>query len=423
VDEFPETPRRELVLPRAFYVVAGVAAGAYLLYSLRSVLTPLFLAFGIAYVLDPLIDRLEAARLPRPAGIAIVLFTGLGFVAAFIALVLPVLAGEVAAVASELPGKIAALVASADPWLSSHGVKVPHTTTEWVERLGANANALASSVLAPAGGLLSAVLSGTFSMAGSVVAALVVPVLAVYFLNDFDRITAGVRNLLPRRYRGVVTDYAREIDAVLGHFIRGQLAVMAIVACLYGISYAVLGVRLAIVIGVLSGLLSFIPYLGSAFALASGLLMSLLGGFNPGQLVGVVVAYAVVQALEGFVIQPRVMGKTVGLPEMWVLVALFIGGQIFGFLGVLLAVPAAAVAKIFVSRAVDLYHESDLYRDGPASLRSIPPAEPLGSPAIVRTTPISASGAEPKAASSPGSPYETPLAGSVLPPKSEPPKS
>lgn len=423
-------------------MVLGVLASGYLLYAARSVLTPLFLAFAIAYVLDPVIDRFEAWKIPRPAGIAIVLLLLLGSIAAFVALVLPVVASDVAAVASELPKKISGLIASADPWLTAHGVKVPHTTTEWMERLSANASDVATSMLAPAGGILSAVVSGGFSMAGSVVAALVVPVLSIYFLNDFDRITAGIRKHLPRRYRRVVVEYAQEIDAALSHFLRGQLTVMAIMAVLYGGCYAILGVRLALPIGLISGTLSFIPYLGSAFALTSGVTMSLLGGFNPGQLVGVVVAYAIVQTLEGFVIAPRVMGKTVGLPEMWVLIALFVGGEIFGFLGVLLAVPAAAVIKIFLTRAVDIYHESDLYLDGPASLRSIPPAEPFrGSsappprtssppdrssipPSVPRSAPSAASpprepGSTPSATATPQSAFQTPLTGSVVPPRKD----
>lgn len=407
-----ETPRREIAFPREFYVVLGVAATGYLVYAARSVLTPLFLAFAIAYVLDPVIDRFEAWKIPRPAGIAIVLLGLLGLVAAFVALVLPVVASDVATVASELPSKIAALMASADPWLTAHGVKVPHTTTEWMERLGANANAVASSMLAPAGGILSAVVSGGFSLAGSVVAALVVPVLAVYLLNDFDRITAAIRGHLPRRYRRVITEYAKEIDAALSHFLRGQLTVMGIMAVLYGTAYAVLGVRLALPIGLISGTLSFIPYLGSAFALSSGLLMSLLSGFNPGQLAGVVIAYAIVQTLEGFVIAPRVMGKTVGLPEMWVLIALFVGGEIFGFLGVLLAVPTAAVIKIFLARAVDIYHESDLYLEGPASLRSIPPAEPYrpsaAPPSAPSAAPPPAAGSSPSATATPQSTFKPP---------------
>ena len=421
-----ETPRREIALPREFYVVLGVAATGYLLYALRSVLTPLFLAFAIAYMLDPVIDRFEAWKIPRPAGIAIVLLGLIGSVATFVALVLPVVASDVATVASELPGKISALITSADPWLTAHGIKVPHTTTEWMERLGANANDSVTSMLAPAGGILTALVAGGYSMMGSVVAALVVPVLSIYLLNDFDRITAAVRSHLPRRYRRVITEYAREIDGALSHFLRGQLTVMAIMAVLYGTAYAILGVRLALPIGLISGTLSFIPYLGSAFALTSGVSMSLLGGFHPGQLLGVVVAYAIVQTLEGFVIAPRVMGKTVGLPEMWVLIALFVGGEIFGFLGVLLAVPTAAVIKIFLARAVDMYHESDLYLEGPASLRSIPPAEPYRpstAPSSPSNPPPPVARSAPSATATPQSAFKTPLAGSVMPPrKSDPPK-
>lgn len=420
-----ETPRREIALPREFYVVLGVAATGYVIYALRSVLTPLFLAFAIAYVLDPVIDRFETWKIPRPAGIAIVLLGTLGSLATFIALVLPDVASDVATVASELPRKIAALIASAEPWLTAHGIKVPHTTTEWMERLGANADSMASSMLAPAGGILSAVVSGGFSVIGSVVAALVVPVLSIYLLNDFDRITAAVRGHLPRRYRRVIIEYAREIDAALSHFLRGQLTVMAIMAVLYGTAYSILGVRLALPIGLISGTLSFIPYLGSAFALSSGLLMSLLGGFQPGQLIGVVIAYAIVQTLEGFVIAPRVMGKSVGLPDMWVLIALFVGGEVFGFLGVLLAVPTAAVIKIFLARAVDIYHESELYLEGPASLRSIPPAEPVRSSSTPPSSPSSPPppAAPPSATATPQSLFQTPLTGTLAPGRrSEPPK-
>jgi predicted PurR-regulated permease PerM len=182
--------------------------------------------------------------------------------------------------------------------------------------------------------------------------------------------TAGLRELIPLRWRATVTSYAEEIDQILSHFLRGQLTVMGILAVLYGGAYALLGVRLAVPIGIAAGILNFIPYLGGAFALAAGVLMSLLDGWHLGQLVGVVLAYTVVQALEGFVITPRIVGKTVGLAEIWVLVALFVGGEIFGFLGVLLAVPAAAVAKIFVAHAVQYYRTTELYLETPP--KSVP---------------------------------------------------
>ena len=364
-----DTPRREIVLPRGVYIVGAILITGYIMYWLRGILTPILLAFLIAYVLGPIVDQLEAWRVPRPVAIALVLAMVLGVFALFLALVLPSIATEVAGVIQELPRQLANLWARIGPWLEQRGVAIPHSTTELIEQLSGYVSTVASSILAPARSVLTTLMGGTLSVIGSVFAAVVVLVLAVYLLNDFDRILAGVRELLPLRWRATVTNYAEEINQILSHFLRGQLTVMAVLAVLYGGSYALLGVRLAVPIGIAAGMLNFIPYLGGAFALTAGVLMSLLDGWHTGQLVGVVLAYTVVQILEGFVITPRVIGKTVGLSEIWVLVALFVGGEIFGFLGVLLAVPAAAVAKIFVAHAVEYYQTTELYlQDPPPSL-------------------------------------------------------
>jgi predicted PurR-regulated permease PerM len=358
-------PRRQLVLPRLAYVAGAILLVGYVVYALRDVFTPIWLAFTIAYILDPVVDRLEAWHVPRPVGIALVLGGTLGSVALFLALVVPGIAAEVAGVMQEVPTQLAALWAMLEPWLAEHGVEVPHSAVEWIERLNTLAREVASTILAPAGSVLRSILGGTLSVLGSAAAALVVLVLAVYVLNAFDRITTGVGELIPWRWRATVTSYAADIDHILSQFLRGQLTVMAILAVLYSGAYALLGVRLAVPIGMAAGLLSFIPYLGSAFALVAGILLSLLGGWHFWQLVGVVIAYTAIQTLEGFFITPRIVGKTVGLSEIWVLVALFVGGQIFGFLGVLLAVPAAAVAKIFVVRAVQHYRSTALFLDAP----------------------------------------------------------
>ena len=380
------TERRIVVPPRAVTYLVAVLMGAAIVYWLRGILTPIFLSYAIAYLLDPLVDRFEARKIPRPIGIVIVLGGALAAFVLFVSIALPGILSEIASVVSELPGQAMTLVRNATPWLEQRGVAVPHSTTEWIERFGSDARSLASSVIAPAGGVLGTVFAGILSAVGSAAAVLIVPVLAVYLLNDFDRITEGVRELLPERYRERVTRYAREVDFALSQFIRGQLTVMAIMAVLYGAAYALLGVRLAPVIGVAAGILNFIPYLGSAFALVAGLSMSLLGGWHPSQLIGVIVAYAAVQSFESFVITPRIVGKTVGLNEVWVILALFVGGELFGFMGILLALPAAAVAKIFVIRGVKRYRESALYltprqramseidpEEFPASTRPPPP--------------------------------------------------
>jgi predicted PurR-regulated permease PerM len=376
-----EVQRCEIVLPRWLYIAAAILIASSVVYWLRDVLTPILLAFIIAYVLDPVVDRLEAWHVPRPAGIAIVLGGTLGALILFLALVVPGIAADVI---QELPRQLGALWTRIGPWLEQHGVAVPHSATEWGARLNALAGEVASTIVAPAGNFVSAFMGGTLSVLGSAAAALVGLVLAVYLLNDFDRITAGVRALLPWRWRETVTSYAGEIDHILSQFMRGQLIVMAVLAVLYSGAYALLGVRLAVPIGIVAGILNFIPYLGGAFALVAGLLMSLLDGWHLWQLVGVVLAYTAVQTLEGFVITPRIVGQTVGVSEIWVLVALFVGAELFGFLGVLLAVPAAAVVKIFVAHGVQYYRTTALFLPAPpgqnlanhAELASASSAEP-----------------------------------------------
>lgn len=363
--------RRELVLPRGLWLLLAFGAVGYALYWLRAVLTPVFLAFTIAYILDPVVDRFEAVKVPRPLGIVIVLSVVLGALALFLTLVLPSIAVDLATVASELPRHAQDAFSSLQHWLAQRGVSTPHSIAEWIDRFGGQAEAAAGALVASASGVLGWLIGGTASVLSRVIAWLIVPVFAVYILNDFDRLTAGVDALIPPRYRPAVRSYAREIDLVLSQFLRGQLTVMLALAVLYGTAYSLLGVRLAVPIGIAAGLLNFIPYLGGAFALSAGLLMSLLGGLHPKQLIGVVVAYVLVHVLDGFFITPRVVGKTVGLGEVWVLFALFVGGEAFGFVGVLLAVPIAAVAKIFVLRALDSYRRSALFE---------PPAPPPSNP-------------------------------------------
>jgi predicted PurR-regulated permease PerM len=354
--------RREIVFSRAVRVSFVILVVGAILYWLRALLTPLFLAFTIAYILDPVVDRFERLRLPRPVGIAIVLTSALVLIGAFLALVLPTIAMDVAAVAGELPRHAESALRVLEQELAGYGVTVPHTVEELVERFGSELQAAAGTLVSSASDALYWVVGSTATVIGSLVAALIVPVFAVYLLNDFDRMTRGVHDLLPLRFREPVVSYAREIDGVLSHFLRGQVTVMLVLAVLYGGTYALLGVRLAVPIGIAAGVLNIVPYLGSAFALASGLFMSLVGGWNPVQLAGVVIAYAVIQSLEGFVITPRIVGKNVGLSDLWVLFALFVGGEVFGFLGVLIAVPVAAVAKIFVNRWLEQYRASELFR-------------------------------------------------------------
>lgn len=352
---------KDRVFPRWLLVVVGIAAVGALLYALRGALTPVFFAFLIAYMLDPVVDRFEARGLPRSVGIAVMLTLVLGAIALFLFLAVPGIAADISAFFHELPATIERLQGNLAPMLAEYGVDMPASMTDAMAQFNIDSQQLAQAA-APAGRALTWVAAGTFSVLGAIIGLLFVPVFAAYLLHDFDHITAGITQLVPPKWRPYVVDAAKEVDTVLGEFIRGQLIVMLILAVLYGVTYTLLGVRLGALIGIVAGLLSFIPYVGGAVALGLALLMCFLDWHGWPQVGGVVAAYTVIQVLEGFVITPRVVGDKVGLPAIWVLFALMVGGELFGFMGILLALPAAAVGKIFVMRTIAWYRNSEFFR-------------------------------------------------------------
>ncbi len=391
--------RRQLVLQRGLLVALALAASAYGLWALRAVLTPLLLAFAMAYLLNPVVTRLERWRVPRAAG---VLLTVLGFlilVTAFFLLVIPAVVRELVTAAQALPAQLQALLQRLEPWLERAGVRLPHDTGEVIQWLRGHAGA-SSALLLPAGGVLGSIAGSAFGALGAAVGALVVPILAIYLLSDFDRLLAGAGQLIPPRYRAHTTAVFREIDAILMQFLRGQLTVMGILAVLYAGAYSALRVPLAVPIGLVAGLVNFIPYVGGAFALVAGLGMALLSGGGWEQLLGVLIAYSIIQTLEGFVITPRIVGQSVGIAEVWVLIALYVGGELFGFLGVLLALPGAAVLKILIQRALSSYTQSELFLAG----------APLDTPLIVPplSVPPEPSPAEPGPGAVPSEPPTPP---------------
>ncbi|MEM9071278.1 MAG: AI-2E family transporter [Myxococcota bacterium] len=349
------------LFPRWVTAIAVALAVAFALYGLRSVLTPIFFAFLIAYMLDPVVDRLETWKLPRAAAITLLLVVVGGVFFVFLLLVLPGVVRDVADVAKELPAAARRAIESWEPILESYGIPVPHSFSEMLEQFSAGTEDMARDAITPAAAALRGVVGGTASALSAAVGLLMIPVFSFYLLYDFDRMVAAIGDLIPRDYRAWTGEVATEVDEVLGQWIRGQLLVMFVLAVLYAVGYSLVGIRLAIPIGIVAGLLSFIPYVGGGLALALAVGMCAFDFQGWGQLGGVVVVYGIVQTLEGFVITPKIVGDKVGLSAVWVLFALMVAGEVLGFMGVLLAVPAAAVVKIFVVRGVRAYKGSSLY--------------------------------------------------------------
>ena len=348
----------------------------WLLYTLRGVLAPVFFAFLIAYMLDPLVDRVEASRLlrhkpiARAVGIAVLLL-GVFAVATFaVFVIVPMVYEEISSFLKRLPDLVQRSRAEWEPRLAEYGLEIPTSVGQAFEELHLDVQSIVAKGYTPATAALKWFLGGTASAAAAIVSALVIPVFAFYLLYDFDRLIARAGELIPPRLQSEARSFFTEIDAVLGQFFRGQFTVMAILGVLYAAGYGLIGVPLALPIGIIAGLLSFIPYLGSATALGLALLMTALDFQGWVQFVWVLGVHAVIQGLEGFVITPKIMGDTVGISAIAVLFALLVGAELLGFTGVLLAVPAAAVVKILLQHADKRYRRSEFYTRSPAEAAS-----------------------------------------------------
>lgn len=357
---------REFVVRAARWgIVAALAVAVLggLLWVLKAALTPLAAAFVIAYLLDPLIDRFETRRVRR--SLAIFLLLGLvgGGVLGFLLFVIPRLTREVTALAERLPLYLERFVTEGIPALEARfGVELPRTLEGVLGELRGAEPALLGTLRDLLTGTV-ATLSGTLGVA---VALLVIPILAYYVLVQFDAIVARLGALVPPRHRAYVFEKARTADRLVSGFLRGQLLVAACLGALYAVGFAVIGIDLAVGVGLLAGAMALIPYLGNVVALGAASILCVLKFGVGGHLLAVVGWYAVVQTLEGFVLTPRIVGGSVGLHPAAVIVALLIGGDLLGFLGLLIAVPAAAVVKVFADEALAAYRASPLYGDEPA---------------------------------------------------------
>jgi predicted PurR-regulated permease PerM len=363
----PHVPPRGPSAPDGFRRIAlivGALAAGVVAYLLRGVLVPLFFAFLVAYALDPFVDRLEEMRIPRPAGALIVMAGILAFLVTVTVYAIPLFVDEVRSAAAELPTQMKSLEARAEPWLySSFKIKLPHTMSDVLKTVGERLQGEIPGTLSTA----ALALFGTLSYVAVALSALIVPVFALYLLIDFDRIVAKVGDLIPRRWHKSVASVAREVHKTLGSYIRGQVTANIILAALYATGLRLVGIRLAVPIGVLTGMLAFVPYLGFSLGLVLAMAMALLDWQGVGTLLGVVVVMGCVQLLDGMVITPRIVGRSVGLAPLEVLLTMMAAASLFGFFGVLLAVPLGAVVKILVRRSVKAYMESAFYAqiDGP----------------------------------------------------------
>lgn len=330
-----------LIRRNVLWSVLGVGLVVLLLYRLGGVLTPFILGTAIAYFLDPVADRLQRVGLSRAWAVAVISMASLALLLLLILLLLPAIIEQLTQLVNAVPNT----VRSATAWLTEEypqlmepGGFLYNTLTEVADRFRAEGLRL-----------LGGTLRSVVSVIATIFLFIATPTVAIYLLYDWDRMVAAVDRRLPREHAPLVRRLARDIDSVLNGFVRGQVIVGTLLATFYSGMLMALGLKYALLIGITSGMLNFIPWLGSfaGFVISTGVALVQFWG-DWWRIAAVAFLFVFGQVMEGNVITPRIVGDSVKLHPVWLIVSLAVFGALFGFVGLLMAVPIAASIGVVV---------------------------------------------------------------------------
>ncbi|TIL68591.1 AI-2E family transporter [Mesorhizobium sp.] len=342
-----------------FWLISAIILAIFL-YVFSGILLPFVAGMVLAYFLDPVADRLQRLGLSRLMATIVILFAFIIVLVLAFVILIPVLASQMADFASKLPEyltRLQSLITSFDPrWLE--------------EQFGVDANGLReglNSLLTSGFGLLTTVFTSIWSSGVALVSVVslfvVTPVVAFYMLLDWDRMVTIVDSWVPRDYVQTVRAIANDINTATAGFVRGQGTLCLVLGAMYATGLTLTGLNFGILIGLFAGLISFIPYVGSLTGLVLAVGVAFVQFWPDWTMVAAVAGvFFVGQFIEGNILQPRLVGKSVGLHPVWLMFSLFAFGALFGFVGLLIAVPASAAVAVLVRFAIARYLESPLYK-------------------------------------------------------------
>jgi predicted PurR-regulated permease PerM len=345
-----------LGLLRWLLILLFVVAGWLVLSYLAGVLGPILAGLGIAYLLNPLLERLVRRGLSRPVGAGLLLVSFLALFVTVVIIAMPKIAEQLSQFVHDLP----MMFENLNRWLDDRlGLELP---ADWKKYLSSDEvrTALGESS-GPMKALATAALGGVFSVLGVMAELLLVPVFSFYFMVDWPNLLQRIEHMIPPRRRAVVRELAREIDRVIANWVRGQGIVTSILVVLYSIAFTIAGMPLSVPIGMLVGVLTVIPFVGTFVGAAIAALVTVAGGGSMQTLGAVALIILVLHLLEAGVLTPKIVGHRVGLSESAALLAVVAGGKLLGFVGVVLAVPIAATVAVLVRYAVRYYETTAFY--------------------------------------------------------------
>lgn len=348
------------------FVVALVATAAVLYFARRTLLS-LLLGLVLAYVLDPAVSwvsrRVRGSRALATSIVFVLLVLAL---TGFLLIVVPVINGQLVEVRQRFPVYRAEIEARVVPLLNQAREAYPLQYEALSEKLQLVVQEKWPEMIRSAFSWLGGVFSSVLGFLLFLLDLIFVPVFAFYLLVDFPKLKEGIRQLVPRAYREVTFERLGEVDGAVSSYLRGQLVIAMILAAINGIGLTVIGVPMGLVIGIIAGLANMIPYMALVVGLAPALLLCWIEYQSLGRLIAVALVFAGAQMLEGTVLSPKILSKSVNLHPVWVLLSIIIGGRLFGLAGMLVAVPAAAAIQVFVRHWVRTYKSSAVYDGAPA---------------------------------------------------------
>ena len=340
-------------------MLAALAAFGLLLWVLSPILAPFLAAAILAYIFNPLVTKLAAKGVPRALATVIAVLLLLLSVALLLIIILPLFYKEIAQLIEQMPAFLERIKTDMLPWVNEKlGVTLtldPSSFRQFITDNVQDASGVAKKIFASVG-------VGGMAVVGFLVNLMLIPVVLFYVLRDWDTLVANVDAMIPRRFHGTATKLMTEIDAILSEFLRGQLSVMMLMAVFYVGGLWLVGLKFALPVGLITGILVFVPYLGSGTGLLLGTIAAFMQFPSMTGVFLVWVVFGIGQMLEGFVVTPWLVGDRIGLHPVVVIFALLAFGQVFGFFGLLMALPASAAMLVGLRHLQRSYRDSDLYR-------------------------------------------------------------
>jgi len=351
-------------------ILASLAIGGWLIYLLAPVITPFAISAVLAYLGDPMVDRLEKVplwrwKVGRALAVGIVFILILSLLTTVLLIIIPMLVEQIQLLIRRWPEWIDWVTATALPWVAAKtGFELAgYEPAKYADLLEANWQEIKSAALK----VMDVISRGGMAVATLLTNIILIPVVTFYLLRDWDLLVKGIQDLIPRSMEAGISRTAAEVDDVLGAFFRGQLMVMLALGVIYTLGLSLIGIELAVLIGMGAGLLSVVPYLGSIVGVlvaAGAAIFQFQDWFH---LLMVLLVFGVGQTAEGMYLTPKLVGDRIGLHPVAVIFAVLAGGQLFGFLGVLLAMPVAAVLNVLVRQVHEKYRQSDMYGASPGA--------------------------------------------------------